>query len=30
MDDPLGNTKSVDDILFEVVNNIVLFNFDER
>ena len=30
MDDPLGNTKSVDDMVFDEANNIGSFNFGER
>ena len=30
MDDPSGDTKSVDDIVFDEVNNIICFNFSER
>ena len=30
MDDPPGNTKSMYDIVFDEVNNIGSFNFDER
>jgi len=29
MDDPLGNTKSMYDMVFDEVNNIGRFNFDE-
>jgi len=27
MDDPSGDTKSVDDMVFDEVNNVIHFNF---
>ena len=30
MDDPPGDTKSVDDMVFDEVNNIAGYNFGER
>ena len=30
MDDPLGDTKSVDDIVFDEASNITGFNFSEQ